>query len=306
MLVAPITAPMDTENELATKKIWLPPGEWIEWFTGTRLQGPAEMERKFSLGQIPVYVKAGAVIPMEPQMLHTGEKPVDPLILTIFPGESGTGRVYSDQGNSVGYEKSQSTWTTDRHSQLKDGSQKIVISPIQGGYPGMLDERGYEIRLPGTFPPERVREGNAVIPLSQTAKTLPRWSYDGDTSTTKIFLPRTSVHAGIEVVVTPPKGTDDKLLQGVPGELSRMREAMEILDTAWPKGWSPDELIAAAQTGERIDYNPDSAKAELEKLARDLPGVMESIRKLDVDPALIKRALAHLGQPVAAAGAKVH
>ena len=306
MLVAPITAPMDTENELATKKIWLPAGEWIEWFTGTRLQGPAEMERKFSLGQIPVYVKAGAVIPMEPQMLHTGEKPMDPLILTIFPGESGTGRVYSDQGNSVGYEKSQSTWTTVRHSQLKDGSQKIEISPIQGGYPGMLDERGYEIRLPGTFPPERVREGNAVIPLSQTSKTLPRWSYDGDTLTTKIYLPRTSVHAGIEVVVTPPKGTEEKLLQGLPGELSRMREAMEILDTAWPKGWSPDELIAAAQTGDRIDYNPASARAELEKFAREMPGVMESIRKMDVDPALIKRALAHLDQPVAAAGAKVH
>lgn len=145
-----------------------------------------------------------------------------------------------------------------------------------------------------------------MIPLSQTSKTLPRWSYDGDTLTTKIFLPRTSVHAGIEVVVTPPEGADEKLLQGVPGELSRMREAMEILDTAWPKGWSPDELIAAAQTGDRIDYNPASARAELEKFARDLPGVMESIRKMDVDPALIKRALAHLDQPVAAAGAKVH
>lgn len=231
-------------------------------------------------------------------MSHTGEKPVDPLILTIFPGDSGTGRVYDDQGNSPAYKKGEFTWTTVRHSELKDGSQRIEISPVQGSYPGMLTTRGYEIRLPGTFPPERVSEGSAVIPLSQTTKSLPHWSYDGNALTTEIFLPRASVHEGVTIVVTPPKGASANLLQGVPGELVRLHEAMEILDTAWPKGWSPDILIEAAQTGDRINYNPASAKAELEKFARDLPGVFAAIRKLDVDQELIKRALAHLEQPV--------
>lgn len=304
MVVAPITAPMDEESELATKTIWLPPGDWIEWNTGTRLHGPAVMERRFSLGQIPVYVKAGAVIPMEPKRLHTGEKPVEPLILTIFPGESGTGRVYDDQGNSPAYKKSEFTWTTIRHSQLRDGSQEIVISPIRGSYRGMLTERGYEIRLPGTWPPERVREGSAVIPFSQTTKTSPHWSYDGDMLTTLISLPRSSVHAGVEIVITPPHGADADLLQGVPGALTRLHEAMEILDRAWPKGWSPDNLIGAAQTGDRINYNPSSAKAELERLARDMPSIMDTIRKMDVDPELIKRALAHLEQAPAGANAK--
>jgi alpha-glucosidase len=296
MLVAPITAPMDAESELSAKTIWLPPGEWIEWFTGTRLRGPAVMDRKFSLGQIPVYVKAGAVIPMEPKMLHTGEKPVDPLILTIFPGASGTGRVYDDQGNSPAYKKGKFTWTTIRQSRLTDGSQRIEISPIQGSYPGMLTQRGYEIRLPGTFPPQGVREGSTTIPFSQTAKTLPHWFYDGNTLTTDIFLPRSSVHSIVEVVVTPPKKADEKLLDGVPGEMKRMREAMEMLDTAWPKGWSPDSLIEAAQTGDRIQYRPASARIELEKLAHNVPEVMKAIRAMDVDPGLIKRALAHLGQ----------
>lgn len=304
ILAAPITGPMDTESELATQKIWLPPGEWIEWFTGARLEGPAAMERKFSLGQIPVYVKSGAVIPMEPEMLHTGEKPVDPLILNIFPGESGSGRVYSDEGDSLGYKKNESTWTTIRHSRLKDGSQRIDISPIHGSYSGMLTERGYEIRLPGTFPPERVREGSAVIPFSQTSKLLPHWSYDGDTLTTKIYLARTSVHAEVEVVVTPPKGADEKLLRGVPGEMTRMHEAMAILDTAWPNGWSPNDLIEAVQTGSRINYHPASAKAELEKFASSIPEITDSIQIMDVDPALIKRALAHLEQGPATNGTK--
>jgi hypothetical protein len=296
MLVAPVTAPMDAESELAAKTIWLPPGNWIEWSTGTSLRGPKVMERKFSLGQMPVYVKAGAVIPMEPKMLHTGEKPVDPLILTIFPGASGTGRVYDDQGNTPEYKKGEFTWTGIRHFELQDGTQRIEISPIEGRYPGMLTTRGYEIRLPGTFPPERVREGSAVIPLSQTTKELPHWSYDGDTLTTEIFLPRTSVHESVTVTVTPAKGGDANLLQGVPGDLARMREAMEILDTAWPKGWSPDSLIEAAQTGDRISYHPATAKMELEKLAQGLPKVIAEIRGMDVDPDLVKRALAHLGQ----------
>jgi len=297
MLVAPITAPMDEGSELAAESIWLPPGDWIEGYTGTRLHGPAVVERKFSLGQIPVYVKAGAVIPMQPKMLHTGEKPVDPLILTIFPGESGAGRVYDDQGNSPAYQKNECTWTTIRHSQLKDGSQRIVISPIQGSYQGMLAERGYEIRLPGTWPPERVREGNRVIPFSQTAKSSPHWSYEGNTLTTDIFLPRTSVHKSVVVIVTPPQGAGAKLLEGVPGELVRMHEAMEVLDTAWPKGWSPDSLIEASQTGDRITYDPASATAELEKLAHSMPQVFRDIRAIDVDSTLVKRALAHLEQP---------
>ena len=74
MLVAPITAPLASNNDLAAKSIWLPPGTWIEWFTGAVLKGPAKVERSFGLDEIPVYVKAGAIIPMQPKMLHTGDE----------------------------------------------------------------------------------------------------------------------------------------------------------------------------------------------------------------------------------------
>lgn len=88
MLVAPVVAAVNEKNLLATKSIWLPPGTWIEWFTGTRLKGPATIERTFALNEIPVYVKAGAIVPMQPNMCYTGEKPVDPLILNVFPGDA--------------------------------------------------------------------------------------------------------------------------------------------------------------------------------------------------------------------------
>jgi len=71
MIVAPIATPVGDDTRLARKNVWLPPGTWIEWFTGTQLQGPAKLERTFALDEIPVYVKAGAIIPRAPKMRST-------------------------------------------------------------------------------------------------------------------------------------------------------------------------------------------------------------------------------------------
>ncbi len=63
----------------------MPDGEWIEWPTGKHFAGPCQVERNFTIGQIPVYLKAGAIVPMQPPMLDTGEKAVDPLIVNVWP-----------------------------------------------------------------------------------------------------------------------------------------------------------------------------------------------------------------------------
>ncbi|MGB6192138.1 MAG: TIM-barrel domain-containing protein [Terracidiphilus sp.] len=108
MLVAPVVAPADKISGLAKQTVWIPKGEWIEWPTGKHFTGPAKVDRDFSIDQIPVYLKAGAIVPMQPPMLHTGEKPVDPLIVNVWPlspGESNSYSVYEDSGNSVDYQR---------------------------------------------------------------------------------------------------------------------------------------------------------------------------------------------------------
>jgi alpha-glucosidase len=268
MLVAPIATPVSDESRLATKSIWIPPGTWIEWFTGTELKGPAKIDRIFAIDEIPVYVKAGAIIPMQPKMRN-----MDPLILTIFPGESGEARVYEDAGNTLGYKNSEFAWTTIRHSR----QQKIVILPVEGSYPGMPSTRGYEIRLISTLPPDSVSGGT--------------WRYDGATLTTIITVPSTPVNQRVEVLVK----TATAPISGVRGQLARLRTAMEILETSWPNGWSPDILIEAVQTGRRITLQPSTARAELEKLQRDMPAIVDAISKMDVDCRMTATALNHLG-----------
>jgi alpha-glucosidase (family GH31 glycosyl hydrolase) len=85
MLAAPVVSAADKTSGLATEHVWLPQGEWIEWPTGKHFTGPASVDRSFSIDQTPVYLKAGAIVPMQPPMLYTGQKPVDPLIVNVWP-----------------------------------------------------------------------------------------------------------------------------------------------------------------------------------------------------------------------------
>ena len=143
MMVAPVVAPADKVSGLAAEKIWLPEGEWIEWPTGKHLTGPATVSRSFSIDQIPVYVKAGAIVPMQPPMRYTGEKPVDPLIVNVWPLKPGTSSnysVYEDSGASVEYQRG----VFARHpiKAAQDGDVlRVEIGPVEGSYPGMMKSR---------------------------------------------------------------------------------------------------------------------------------------------------------------------
>ena len=93
------------------------------------------------------------------------------------------------------------------------------------------------------------------------------------------------------------------MLDGFPGKMARLRETYDILNATWPAGWSPDRLIDAMQTGDRISYHPERAFAEVSglpaKLAglADLLGAMratESSPKVDDYNRLVDTALAHI------------
>ena len=157
MLAAPVTAPADKVSGLATEKIWLPEGEWIEWPTGKHFTGPATVERSFSIEQIPVYLRAGAIVPMQPPMLYTGEKPVDPLIVNVWPlepGASSSYSVYEDSGVSVEYQRGVFARTPIKAAQTGD-TLRVEIGPVEGSYPGMIRRAATSCACPPTGRPRR-------------------------------------------------------------------------------------------------------------------------------------------------------
>ncbi len=266
MLAAPVTAPADKVTGLATEKVWLPKGDWIEWCTGRHIAGLATLDRSFSIEQVPVYLRAGAIIPMQPPMLYTGQKPVDPLIVNVWPlvpGTTSSYEVYEDSGVSVEYQKGVFTRTPIKAAQNGD-TLSVEIGPVEGSYPGMLKARAFELRLPADWPPATVTVNG--IPVKQAEiPGEPGWSFEGNTLTTIIPVSSRSVAAKVTVVVRRADGLTARRgeLDGFAGSMTRLRDAYDALQQTWPVAAPPDPLIDAMQTGDRLGYHPEFATDEI-------------------------------------------
>ena len=188
LLVAPVLRPASELTGWSRVDLWIPPGEWTHWFQGKTYRGPASISLLTPPDEIPIFVRSGGIIATQPKMRHTGEKPVDPLILHIWPGESGKTRIYEDDGATVGYQKGEFAWTPVSH-EFVDGERRITIGPVEGSYPGMLTERRYEIRLRDVAPSGPVWIDDE--PLGESAKPNETgWRYDSKTFSMVIRVPR--------------------------------------------------------------------------------------------------------------------
>ena len=98
LLVAPVA-----EKGATNRTLYLPHGTWYDFWTNDRLEGGRELIRKIDLATIPLYVRAGAVLPMGPLKQHTSESVDGPLTLTIFPGADNAGFLYEDDGQSFNF-----------------------------------------------------------------------------------------------------------------------------------------------------------------------------------------------------------
>jgi alpha-glucosidase len=266
MIAAPVTAPADKTTGLARQTVWLPQGDWIEWPTGKHFTGPTTQERLFSIDQVPVYLRAGAIVPMQPPMLYTGQKPVDPLILNIWPlapDASSSYEVYEDSGVAVDYQKGVFARTPVKATQTAD-TLKVEIGGVTGGYPGMRPARAYELRLPGDWPPSTVTV-NGVAVRESHAKGDGGWSYEGNTLTTVIPVSTRGVAAKTVILVTRANGLTARRaeLDGFAGAMARLRGAYDSLQQTFPVSFAPDALVDAMQTGDRLSYHPEFVQEEI-------------------------------------------
>ncbi len=306
MLAAPVTVPADKTSGLATESVWLPKGEWIEWPTGKHLTGPATVERSFSMEQTPVYLRAGAIVPMQPPMRYTGEKPVDPLIVNVWPlaeGATSSYAVYEDSGHSVDYQHGVYAKTPIKAMQTGD-TLRVEIGPVEGGYAGMLKTRGFELRLPADWPPAAVTvNGVAVKRAGPTGKG--GWSFEGNTLTTVVPVGAVSTSARVTVEVRRAAGLTAKRgeLDGFAGTMTRLRGAYDAMNETQPISEPMDVLVEAMQTGDRLSYHPETAVQEIAHLGELLPKAQAAVAAVDVNfaarlDAYVERMKAHPWVPI--------
>ena len=252
MIISPVVAPRDKITGLANKAVWLPAGDWIEWPTGTRFTGPAAVQRNFSISQTPVYVRTGAIVPEAPTMQYSNQKPLDPLIVSVFPladGQSSSYILYEDAGDSRAYQQGADA-RTEMRAMEKGSGLTVEIAAAKGSYEGMPAARAYEIRLPADWPPASVAvNGNTVA--YAPAKGAAGWRFEGNTLTTVISVPSGPVNQAvtIQVMRAPELFGRRSELNGFAGAMTRLREAYDALNQTWPITWSPDELIRCDADG---------------------------------------------------------
>jgi len=137
ILVAPVTEPNVNE-----RNIYLPkPVSWYNFWTGQRYDGGQTIKTETPLDKIPLYIKAGSIIPLGPVIQYATEKN-DPIEIRIYPGANGKYTLFEDENNNYDYEKgiySTITFTWD------DAKKILIIGARKGSFPGMIAEHKFNI-----------------------------------------------------------------------------------------------------------------------------------------------------------------
>jgi alpha-D-xyloside xylohydrolase len=151
ILVCPVTERMYNENGQADfstvkeRELYLPAGtRWIDFWTGEMLEGGQIITRETPLDIMPLYVKAGSIIPIGPDVQYAEEKEWDNLEIRIYEGADGEFTLYEDENDNYNYEKGLYSTIT---FNWNDGSKTLTISDREGSFPGMLTERKFNILI---------------------------------------------------------------------------------------------------------------------------------------------------------------
>jgi hypothetical protein len=129
---------------------WIPPGAWINAWTGEKVSGPATITNNTPAEQTPIYIRSGAILPLAPEMQYTGERPWDPITLDLYPhsGETNQTILYEDDTLTTAYREGRFRKTTA--SVSADAASKTVrveIGPAEGAFSGALNTRAWVLRL---------------------------------------------------------------------------------------------------------------------------------------------------------------
>jgi len=142
LLVNPVTRAGAT-----TRSVYLPAGSnWYDFWTGASLQGGQTVEAAATIDTMPLYVRAGSIVPMGPELQYSSEKPADPIELRIYRGADGKFTLYEDDGESYAYEKGEHATIS---LSWNDASQTLTIGARVGNFPGMARNRTFNAVLDG-------------------------------------------------------------------------------------------------------------------------------------------------------------
>src|SRR5262249_10945849 len=140
---------------------------WYDFWTGVRHEGGVRIDAPAPYESLPLYVKAGSILPMGPELQYTDEKPADPLTVWVYTGADASFDLYEDDGVSYAYEKGAFSVIPLRWAEAQ---RTLTIGARTGSFPGMPGSR--EVRV--VFVSKDAPVGHSATPAA--AQTI---RYDG-------------------------------------------------------------------------------------------------------------------------------
>ena len=140
-LVSPVTEPAAT-----SRRVYLPDAKWYDFWNGVSVDGKREITAEAPLDELPLYIRAGSIVPFGPAVEWSTEKPADPIELRIYRGADGEFTLYEDENDNYNYEKGVHATITFRWD---DAKRTLTIGDRQGEFPGMLTSRTFRVVFVG-------------------------------------------------------------------------------------------------------------------------------------------------------------
>jgi alpha-D-xyloside xylohydrolase len=173
ILVAPVVNPMyvssqdgkgtEDYSQAKSRKVYLPEGsQWFDFWTGEKLSGGQSVDKTAPIDILPLYIKAGSVIPFGPKVQYATEKKWDNLEIRIYPGADGEFVLYEDENDNYNYEKGACSAIT---FQWNDKGHVLTISERNGHFAGMLEKRSFILNM-------EVKDKRAVKKVSYSGKKM--------------------------------------------------------------------------------------------------------------------------------------
>ncbi len=193
LLVSPVL-----EAGSTSRRMYLPKGEWYDFWTRKKIAGGKWIEAPAPLDRLPVFVRAGAVIPMQQVVQFTDQAPADPLTFEIFPSSEAQGSCYEDDGISFDYQQG-IYWTADVKVSVNRQVTTIEMSAARGDY--HPSKRSVVFALNGVEQkPKAILVGNAHVPeVSSLSNATEGWLYDQELQRVSIKLPDSQTSLALSV-----------------------------------------------------------------------------------------------------------
>lgn len=153
LLVCPVTAPSDSPKGegqshagVVMRKTYLPQDtKWYDYWTNQTYAGGQWIDAAAPLNQLPLFVRAGSIIPMGPDVQYDGEKSWQSLNVRVYPGADGSFTLYEDEGDNYNYE---TRLYTEIPFQWNEATRTLTIGKRSGHFPGYIANRTFVISLP--------------------------------------------------------------------------------------------------------------------------------------------------------------